>query len=178
MEYEASNVVLGRNVYIAPTSYVGGDVTIGDETTIMHNATVRGDVSKIRIGARVNIQDGAVIHTDQGVDLDIEDEVSIAHRAVIHCVRIRAGTLIGIGAIVLDGCDVGRGCLVAAGTVLAPNTVIPDGKLVMGAPGKVVRDVTAEDQKRIRIAIANYIRLGRLHAAGEYPNAAGPVTPS
>ncbi len=173
MHYETSNVLLGRNVYIAPTSYVGGDVTIGDETTIMHHVTVRGDVSKIRIGARVNIQDGAVVHTDQTVDLHIEDEVTVAHRAVVHCKRIQAGTLIGIGAIILDGCDVGRGCLIAAGAVLAPNTVVPDGKLVMGIPGKIVRDVTEEDQQPMQIAVANYIQLGRLHAAGEYPNAVG-----
>ncbi len=172
MHYETSNVLLGRNVYIAPTSYVGGDVAIGDETTIMHHVTIRGDVSKIRIGARVNIQDGAVVHTHQTVDLNIEDEASIAHRAVVHCKRIGAGSLIGIGAIVLDGCDVGRGCLIAAGAVLAPNTVVPDGKLVMGIPGKVVRDVTEADQKIMQTAVANYIRLGRLHAEGHYPNAA------
>ncbi len=177
MHYETSNVLLGRDVYVAPTSYVGGDVTIGDETTIMHHVTVRGDVSKIRIGARVNIQDGAVVHTRQTVDLHIEDEVTIAHRAVVHCARIRAGAMIGIGAIVLDGCDVGRGCLIAAGAVLAPNTVVPDGKLVMGVPGRVVRDVTAENEELMQIAVANYIQLGRLHAAGQYPNAAPGAVP-
>jgi len=172
MHIEHANVQLGRNVYIAPTSYVGGAVTIGDESTIMHHVTVRGDVSAIRIGRRVNIQDGTIVHTHSGIDLDIEDDVSIGHRAIVHCTRIGARSLVGMGSIVLDGCILGPGCLIAAGSVVPPNTTVPDGKVIMGIPGRVTRDVTDEERNYFRYVVENYMELGRLHAAKKYPNAA------
>ena len=163
-------VSLGQDVYIAPTAYVGGEVTLGDRCTVMHHVVIRGDVSAIRIGARCNVQDGAIVHTNRGVPLDIEDDVSIGHRAVVHCRRIGAGTLIGIGAIVLDDCEIGRGCLIAAGAVLPPGTMVPDGKVVMGIPGRIVRDVKESEQVYFREVNASYLHLGRLHAKGTYPN--------
>ncbi len=165
-----ADVVFGRNIYIAPTAYVGGAVTLGDDCTVMHHVTIRGDVSAIRIGDRVNIQDGTVIHTHRGVDLDIESDVSIGHRAVVHCTRIGSGSLIGIGAIVLDGCVIGRDCIIAAGAVVPPNTTIPDGKMVMGVPGKIVRDTTMQERQYADYVVRSYVELGRLHDAGKYPN--------
>ena len=172
MSTPPTNVVLGHNVYLAPTAYVGGDVAFGDDCTVMHQAVVRGDVSPIRIGCRVNIQDGCIVHTHSGVPLDIEDDVSIGHRAVVHCRRVGAGTLIGIGAIVLDECEIGRGCIIGAGAVVPPGRVIPDGKVVMGVPGVVVRDTTEDEREYVRYAVESYLDLGRQHAAGKYPNAA------
>lgn len=166
-----TRVVRGRNVYIAPTAYVGGAVRLGDDCTIMHHVTIRGDVSRIDIGSRVNVQDGAVIHTKNGVDLTIEDQVAIGHRAVVHCTRVGAESLIGIGSIILDDCEVGRHCLIAAGAVLAPGTIVPDGKVVMGMPGKVVRDTTEEELRYMQYVVENYVKLGRRHATGEYANA-------
>jgi carbonic anhydrase/acetyltransferase-like protein (isoleucine patch superfamily) len=168
-----SNVVcptIGRDVYIAPTAYVGGEVAIGDECTIMHHVTIRGDVSKITIGRRVNVQDGTIIHTLTGVPLEIGDEVVIGHRAVVHCRKVGSRVLIGIGAVVLDNCEIGDGALIAAGAVLSPGTIVPAGKLVAGVPGKVLRDVTAEQQRYVDYALTNYARLNRDHAAGRYPN--------
>lgn len=159
---------LGRNVYIAPTAYVGGDVTLGDDCTVMHHVTIRGDVSAIRIGARVNVQDGTVIHTQTGVDLDIADDVGIGHRAVVHCRRVGPHTLIGIGAIVLDGAEVGAGCIIGAGALVPPGMLIPAGKLVLGLPARIIRDVTAADREYVAFVISNYLRLGREHAAGRY----------
>ena len=161
---------IGKNVYVAPTAYVGGEVTIGDDCTIMHHVTIRGDVSKITIGRRVNVQDGAVIHTETGVPLEIADEVVIGHRAVVHCRKVGPRTLIGIGAIVLDNCEIGAGCVVAAGAVLPPGTVVPDGKLVLGVPAKITRDVSDQEREYIGFALHNYAELGRKHAAGCYPN--------
>lgn len=163
---------IGRNVYIAPTSFVGGDVTLGDDCTIMHHVVIRGDVSAIRIGARVNVQDGTIVHTRTGVDLDIGDDVGIGHRAVVHCRSVGAWTLIGIGAIVLDDCEIGSGCLIAAGAVLAPRTFVPDGKLVMGVPGKIIRDTTPTEREYVKFVVENYRKLNAQHAAGMYPNAA------
>lgn len=172
MIVENGRVELGQHVYIAPTAYVGGAVRIGDETTIMHHVSIRGDVSHIRIGRRVNVQDGAVIHTTSGIDLDIEDDVSIGHRAIVHCVRVKSESLIGMGAIVLDGCTIGHRCIIGAGAVVPPNTIVPDGKVVMGVPGKVVRDIREEELGYLKYVVENYRELGKRHALGAFPNVA------
>lgn len=172
MIVENAEVKLGRNVYVAPTAYVGGAVVLGDETTVMHHVVIRGDVSHIRIGARVNVQDGTIIHTTAGIDLDIGDEVSMGHRAIVHCKRIGANSLIGMGAIVLDGCTIGRRCIIGAGAVVPPNTDVPDGKVVMGVPGKIVRDIRESEHAYLDYVVENYRKLGRRHGAGEYPNVA------
>jgi gamma-carbonic anhydrase len=165
-----NRVTIGRDVYIAPTAYIGGEVSLGDQCTVMHHVVIRGDVSAIRIGARCNVQDGTILHTNRGVDLDIEDDVSIGHRAVVHCKRVGEGSLIGIGSILLDDCEIGAGCLIAAGAILPPGTIVPPGKVVMGVPGKVVRDVKETERVYFREVTASYLHLGRLHAAGKYPN--------
>lgn len=161
---------IGRDTFIAETAYVGGDVTLGDQCTVLHQVVIRGDVSPIRIGDRVNIQDGTVVHTKSGIPLEIASDVGVGHRAVVHCRRVGAFSLIGIGAIVLDDAEVGEGCLVAAGALVPPGMIIPDGKLVIGAPARVLRDVTDKDREYIRFVVENYQRLGREHAAGHYPN--------
>jgi carbonic anhydrase/acetyltransferase-like protein (isoleucine patch superfamily) len=166
--------VLGRDVYVAPTSYVAGEVTIGDECTVMHHVVIRADIAPIRLGARVNVQDGSILHTADGVPLDIGDEVGIGHRVVVHCRSVGRRTLIGIGAVLLDDCEIGSRCIVAAGCVLPPKTIVPDGKVVMGVPAQVVRDVSERDLETIDEVIRNYRRLGRLHAAGQFPNIAAP----
>ncbi len=163
---------VGKNVYVADTAYVGGEVTIGDDCTIMHMVVIRGDVSAIRIGRRVNVQDGTVIHTETGVPLDIGDDVVIGHRAVVHCRRVGNGALIGIGSIVLDQSDIGDGAIIAAGAVVPPGTVIPPGKMVMGVPGRVVRDVTEREREYTRIVVGRYRDLAARHGGGVYPNIA------
>lgn len=167
------HVRLGRDVYIAPTSYVAGDLVIGDECTIMHHVMIRADIAPIRIGARVNIQDGSVVHTQTGVPLDIGDDVGVGHRAIVHCRRVGPRTLIGMGSILLDGCEIGSRCIIGAGSVLAPGTIIPDGKVVMGVPARIVRDVSDRDLVAIDHVVQSYLTLGRRHAAGEFPNIAG-----
>lgn len=162
--------VLGRDVYIAPTAYVGGEVALGDACTVMHHVVIRGDVSRITIGARVNVQDGAVIHTRGGVPLDIAGDVSVGHLACVHCRRVKAWSLIGIHAVVLDDAEIGAGCIVAAGAVVTPGTIVPDGKLVVGTPARVVRDVTEREREYLRYVVGNYQKLGREHAAGVYPS--------
>lgn len=162
--------ILGKNVYIAETSFVAGDVHIGDYSTIMHHVMIRGDIAPIRIGSRVNIQDGSVVHIQRGVPLEIADGVGVGHRAVVHCRRVGSRTLIATGAIVLDGCEVGERCIVAAGTVLTPGTKIPDGHVVMGVPGKIVRKTTEADLAIIDHVVNSYVELGRLHGAGLFPN--------
>lgn len=161
---------IGRHVYIASTAYVAGDVVLGDHGTIMHHVVIRGDIARIVVGARVNVQDGSILHTPAGVDLVIGDDVGIGHRAVVHCSAVGRRTLIGIGAVVLDGCDIGAECIVAAGAVVAPHTQVPAGSVVMGVPAKVVRLVKKDDLAYIDSVVASYVRLGPRHAAGEFPN--------
>lgn len=163
---------LGQNVFIAETAYIGGDVTLGDDVAVLHHVVVRGDIGAIRVGCRVNIQDGAVLHTPHGTPLDIGDDVGIGHRAVVHCRSIGNRTLIGIGSVVLDDCEIGSRCIIAAGTVLPPRSVIPDGHIVMGVPGVIVRESGEADLKAIDHVIQSYLELGRAHAAGRYPNIA------
>ena len=168
---EVVRPTLGNGVYLAPTSVVIGDVTLGDDCTVMHHVVIRGDVSAIRIGARCNVQDGTVVHTKTGEPLDIADDVAIGHRAVTHCRRVGPHTLIGIGAIVLDDAEIGRDCVIGAGAVVTPGTIVPDGSLVMGVPGRVTRSVTAREIAYIDFVLDNYRRLARDHAAGRYATA-------
>ena len=162
--------ILGAHVFVASTAYVGGDVVIGEHSTVMHHVVIRGDIAAIRLGARVNVQDGAVLHTRQGTPLAIADDVGIGHRAVVHCRSIDCRTLIGIGAIVLDDSVIGSRCILAAGTVIPPGITISDGSVVMGVPGKIVRKTTDADLKTIDQVVRSYVELGRLHAAGKFPN--------
>jgi carbonic anhydrase/acetyltransferase-like protein (isoleucine patch superfamily) len=165
-------VVLGDAVYIAPSAYVGGDVVLGDHCTVMHHASIRGDLAPIRLGRRVNVQDNAVLHTDIGVPLDVADGVTIGHRAVLHCRSVGSDSLIGIGAILLDGVVVGVGCVVAAGAVVPQGTEIPDGMVAVGAPARVRRAVSDEERAYIRKAVECYVALGARHMAGDFPNVA------
>lgn len=161
---------LGRNVYIAPTSFVAGDVTLADDCTVMQHVVIRADIAPIRIGQRVNVQDGSVIHTKIGVPLDIGDDVAIGHRAVVHCRRVGPRSLIAIGAIVLDDAEIGADCVIGAGAVVPPGTIIPDGKLVLGMPGRVVRNTGPSEHAMVREIVENYLRLGREYSAGRFPN--------
>ncbi len=164
---------LGEGVYIAPTAYVGGAVVIGARSTIMHHVVVRGDVAPIRIGQCVNVQDASVLHVRAGVPLIIEDDVSIGHRAVVHCKRVGRGALIGTGAIVLDDAEIGAGAIVAAGALVRPGIEVPPGTLVVGVPARVKRDVTDADREYMARVRESYLELNREHGQGKYPNVAG-----
>lgn len=163
---------LGREVFIAPSAYVSGEVTLGDQCSIMYQAVIRGDIAPIRLGNRVNVQDGSVLHTQYEVPLDIADNVAIGHRAVVHCRSVGSWTLIGTGSIVLDGTRIGENCLIAAGAVVLPGATIPDGKLVAGVPAKVRRDLNQRDRDEIARIINGYVQIGARHRRGEFPNIA------
>jgi carbonic anhydrase/acetyltransferase-like protein (isoleucine patch superfamily) len=162
-------VRLGRDVFIAPGSYVGGDVVLGDCCTVMYQVVIRGDIGAIRLGARVNIQDGTIVHTPKGVPLDIGDDVGVGHRAVVHGRRVGSRSLIATGAILLDHCEIGSRCLIGAGAVVPPGTIIPDGKVVLGVPARIVRDTTERDLTIIDHVVESYVELGRRHARGQFP---------
>lgn len=134
-----------NTVYIHATAVVTGDVHLGEFVSIWPTAVLRADMDSIKIGDRTNIQDGCVLHVDTGIPLIIGNDVTVGHRAVLHSCTIGDNSLIGIGAIVLDGAQVGKNCLIAAGSLISPGKKIPDNSLVMGAPGRIIRTLTAEE---------------------------------
>ena len=151
---------LGDRVFVAPGAVVAGDVVAGDDCSFWFHTVARGDVHRIRIGARTNIQDGAVLHvTHETHPLTIGDGVVIAHAAVVHGCTLEDGCLIGIGARVLDGAVVETGAQVAAGAVVAPGHRIPAGHLAVGVPARVSRPLTGEQLALIPEIAARYVRL-------------------
>ncbi|MDD4246547.1 MAG: gamma carbonic anhydrase family protein [Dysgonamonadaceae bacterium] len=150
---------MGENIYLAENATIIGDVVIGDDCSIWYNTVLRGDVNSIRIGNRVNIQDGTVIHTlyQKSVSI-IGDDVSIGHNAIIHGAKIENYALIGMGAIVLDHAVVGEGAIIAAGSVVLSGTQVEPGSIYAGAPAKFVKKVDPKQAKEMNQKIAhNYL---------------------
>jgi carbonic anhydrase/acetyltransferase-like protein (isoleucine patch superfamily) len=156
------------NYFLAHNATITGDVAIGELASLWFNTVVRGDVAPITIGRRVNVQDGVVIHCDTGVPNVIEDDVTIGHAAIVHGTFVGRGSLIGMGATLLGRTRIGRDCLVAAGAVVSPGTDVPDGMVVMGVPGKVVRPVKEEDLTYMRWLVPHYVQIAEKYVAGEF----------
>lgn len=135
----------GKNCFIAPNCTIVGDVKIGDDCSIWFNAVIRGDVNKIIIGNKVNVQDNATIHcTYQKTQTIIGNNVSIGHNAIVHGCFIDDNVLIGMGAIVMDNCKIGKNVIIAAGAVVLENTIVPDNCVFAGIPAKKVKDISPE----------------------------------
>ena len=147
---------------------VTGDVIIAQQASLWFGAVVRGDVARITIGARTNVQDNAVVHCDTGVANAIEDDVTIGHGAIVHGKHVGRGSLIGMGATVLSRSVIGRECLIAAGAVVPPDMVVPDRMVVMGVPGKIVRPVKAEEFEYMRWLTKHYGELALEYVAGKF----------
>lgn len=143
--------------FIAEGAWLIGDVTVGDESSIWYNAVLRGDINAIRVGRRSNIQDGCVLHVTRQLAVEIDDEVTVGHMAMLHGCRIGRGALIGMNAVVLDDASVGEGALVAAGAVVREGFVVPPGTLAAGVPARVVRALTVEEREAVGRTAANYV---------------------
>ncbi len=153
---------LSPSARIARNATVVGDVEIGADATILFNATLRGDLDrKIIIGDRTNVQELACIHVPMDADTIIGDDVSVGHGAILHGCTIGNGSLIGMGAIVLDGARIGERCLVGAGALVTGKADIPDGMLVIGSPAKAIRKLTEEELESIADNAAEYVRIGK-----------------
>lgn len=152
--------------FIAPGAVVLGDVTLGEDASIWYNCVVRGDMAPIRIGARTNIQDLTMVHVDDGVPCTIGDRVGVGHRAILHGCTVEDETLVGMGAILLNGVHVGTGSVIGAGAVLPEGVRIPPRSLVLGVPGRVVREVDDALAARIRGTWEHYVAAARRHGAG------------
>lgn len=146
----------------ADNAVIVADVRIGAGSSIWYGSVLRGDDAPIRIEDRVNIQDLTMVHADPGKPLLIESNVTVGHRAILHCVHIGAGSLIGMGAILMEDVEIGDGSLVAAGSVVTPGTKVPENSLVRGIPAKVSRETTAEERRSILQSAAKYAENARL----------------
>ena len=158
-----------QGFYVAPGAVVVGDVVMEPGVNIWFGSIVRGDLARISLGARLNVQDGCVIHTDADQPQDIEEGAVIGHGAILHGRRIGRDTLVGIGARLLTGSDIGEECLIAAGAVITENRRIPPRSVVMGVPGRIVREITAKDLEKTRNINAHYLELAQRYARGAYP---------
>lgn len=153
--------------YRAYNATITGDVEIDEGTSLWFNAVIRGDVAPIRVGRRVSIQDGVVIHADHQEPNVLGDDIIIGHGAIVHGREIGSGTLIGMGATVLGRTFIGKECLIAAGCVVPPGMKVPDRSLVMGVPGKIVRPVAEKDIEYIQSLVAHYVSLANRYVSGE-----------
>mgnify|MGYP001493260531 FL=1 len=147
--------------FIAPNASVIGYVELKADASIWFNVVVRGDSEKITVGEGSNIQDGAVLHADPGFPLTIGDHVTIGHKVMLHGCSIGEGSLVGINAVVLNGAKIGRGCLIGANALVTENTVIPDGSMVLGSPGKVVKKLSAEQSAALINTAESYVENAR-----------------
>jgi carbonic anhydrase/acetyltransferase-like protein (isoleucine patch superfamily) len=152
--------------WIAPNAIVLGSVILKKNASIWFGAVLRGDNDPIIVGENSNVQDGSVLHTDSGSPLTIGANVTIGHKVMLHGCTIGNGSLIGIGAVVLNGAVIGRNCLIGAGALVTEGKVIPDNSMVLGSPGKVVREVTEAQARMISAGCAHYVENWKRYRAG------------
>ena len=161
--------VLKGDNFVADNAAVIGSVVLERGASVWWNVTIRGDNDVITLGENVNIQDGSVLHTDGGVPLVLERNVSVGHLVMLHGCTVRENSLIGIGAIVLNKAVIGRNCLIGAGAMVTEGKVIPDGSLVLGVPGKVVRQLTPEEIATNTWIADHYVERAGIYGKGLKP---------
>ena len=169
MIYELENLkpsYLGDSHWIADSADVIGNVQIGLEVSIWWRAVVRGDNEPIVIGDRTNVQDGCVLHTDPGFPIFIGNNVTIGHMCMLHGCEIDNGSLIGIGSTILNGSKIGRNCLIGAHSLITEGKVIPDNSLVMGSPGKIIKELNLDQVKELAKNADGYVERAKLYARG------------
>lgn len=154
--------------FVHPLAFVCGDVTLKHRASVWPGVVIRGDMEPIEIGEDSNIQDGAIVHVDRGFPAVIGDRVGVGHRAIIHGAIVEPDSLVGMGAILLNGVRVGTGSIIAAGAVCREGMQIPPNSMVMGVPGRIVRETTTLERERIRQTVESYLRLQAEHAAGKH----------
>lgn len=160
---ENKKVKLSEGVFIEETACVVGSVNIGKNVSIWYNSVVRADLESVEIEENSNVQDNAVIHVDKNSKCLIGKNVSIGHSAIIHGCTIGDNSLIGMGAIILNKAKIGKNCIIAAGALVAENKEIPDNSLVVGIPGKIVRQVSNEEVEKNILNAKEYVKLKDLH---------------
>lgn len=156
--------------FVAHNATVIGSVELGDNASVWYNAVLRADTDTITVGADTNIQDGAVLHVDSGVPLTLGRGVTVGHKAVVHGCSVGDFSLIGINAVVLNHARIGKYCIIGANALIPEGKEIPDGSLVVGSPGRVVRMLSDEEKKHLEGMAAHYVLNGERHRRGLRPD--------
>lgn len=167
MKYRLGNTRVGQHPqsWIAPNATVIGKVRLDEGASVWFGAVLRGDNELIHIGENSNVQDGAVLHTDPGSPLTLGTGVTVGHNAMLHGCTVGDYSLIGINAVVLNGARIGKHCIIGANALIAEGKEIPDGSLVVGSPGKVVRELTEAQKKMLEAGAAHYVQNAKRYAA-------------
>lgn len=166
MKIQLSNPTLHENVgFISPNATIIGNITLQREVSVWFNCTLRAESAEIFINDETNIQDGCIIHSDPGQPVHIGSRVTVGHGAIIHGCHIGEGSLIGMGAIILNGAKVGKNCLVGAGALVTENMDIPEQSLVFGSPAKVIRNLTSKEMKALEESANEYLNKSKLYKA-------------
>jgi len=147
--------------FVAPSANLIGHVTLEEESSIWYQTVLRGDINRIHIGPRSNIQDGCVVHLEDNIPTLVGERVTVGHKAILHACTIDDEVLVGMGAIILDGAEIGARSIIGAGAIVTKGKKIPPGSLVLGAPGKVVRTLDLEEQAGLRYWADKYVMLSR-----------------
>ncbi len=156
-ELDGKSPTLGKNAWVADSAQVIGKVTLEDDVSVWFGTIIRGDSEHIHIGAGSNIQDASVLHADAGVPLTLGQNVSVGHKVMLHGCTVGEGSLIGIGAVVLNHAKIGKNCLVGAGALVTEGKEFPDGSMILGSPAKVVRQLTPEQIEGLKRIAAHYV---------------------
>lgn len=164
LEFEGKTPQIHPSAWVAPTAVIIGDVEIGPDSSVFYGAVLRGDVNKIRIGARTNIQDNSVLHVDEDAPCTLGDDVTVGHMALVHGTTVGDGTLVGMKSALLSRSVVGAGALIAAGAVVLEGQEIPDKSLAAGVPAKVRRELSDEQSASFIPHAGRYVELAKRHA--------------
>jgi carbonic anhydrase/acetyltransferase-like protein (isoleucine patch superfamily) len=169
-ELEDRKVTIEGECFVAPTAVVIGSVILKNNASVWWNAVIRGDTDLITIGEDSNIQDGAVLHTDPGIELVLGRGVTVGHKAMVHGCTIGDYTLVGINSVILNRAKIGRGCIIGANALVTEGKEIPDYSVVMGSPGKVVKTLTPEAAALLERQAANYVFNAKRYLANLRPD--------
>ena len=162
-EFEGIMPEIDESVFVAESADIIGDVKIGKNSSVWYNTVLRGDEHAIRIGEKTNIQDGTVVHVGLDVDTVIGDNVTVGHNALVHGCKIGNNSLVGMGAIVLNGAEIGEFCMIGAGALVTQNKKFPDGMLIIGSPAKAVRELTEEEKQSLIKSADDYCANAQKH---------------
>ena len=160
MEYQGVRPQVSPEAFVAETAVLIGDVTVGKDSSVWFGAVIRGDQAAITVGEGANVQDNAVLHCEKDHPLHIGNNVTQGHGAIVHCSRVGDNTLVGMGAVLLDGAVIGKDCVIGAGAVVKENAVVPDGTMMVGVPAKPVRSLDPAQLERLR-ATSPYVALSK-----------------
>ena len=162
----APNIADPERVWVAPDAHVIGDVTLGEDVGVWFGSVLRGDNDPLVVGARSNIQEGTMMHTDAGFPLTVGEDCTIGHHAILHGCTIGDCSLVGMGATILNGAVIGDNCLIGANALVTEGKQIPEGSLVIGAPAKVVRELSADEIAGLKASAQGYVANARRFLAG------------